>query len=176
MHFSPCIMDDTEVRAAKTGVSDSKCPQSSKNITSSLEKLHLSSAEADVGPASARAPHERSDLKVSAPVRTFGGSAAMSKDDDVKRTSRRGDPSRTATKRRHSGSSCSGGPDDDGLPDVIRRISALRTDGGANKLRRTMDRVEEDDFMQEFGSELIFLLTTQCAVTEPPPRFLPYIC
>mmetsp|Transcript_22439 Transcript_22439/g.31353 ORF Transcript_22439/g.31353 Transcript_22439/m.31353 type:complete len:219 (-) Transcript_22439:249-905(-) len=30
--------------------------------------------------------------------------------------------------------------------------------------------------MEEMESELVFMLSTRCSVTTPPPRFMPYIC
>jgi hypothetical protein len=44
------------------------------------------------------------------------------------------------------------------------------------KRARKLARLEEQSFMENVGDELTFMLRTRCAVTEPPPRFMSYIC
>ncbi len=54
---------------------------------------------------------------------------------------------------------------------VKHRFAELETDKRSQKLAK----LEEQSFMQDIGDELIFMLTKDCAITEPPPRFMSYI-
>lgn len=59
-----------------------------------------------------------------------------------------------------------------GISEFITKFSELET----SEKRLKTDRNEEIEFMQETGSELIFMISTRMSITEPPPRFMPYIC
>eukprot|EP00467_Chlorarachnion_reptans_P017496 CAMPEP_0114520728 /NCGR_PEP_ID=MMETSP0109-20121206/19777_1 /TAXON_ID=29199 /ORGANISM="Chlorarachnion reptans, Strain CCCM449" /LENGTH=193 /DNA_ID=CAMNT_0001701725 /DNA_START=213 /DNA_END=794 /DNA_ORIENTATION=- len=58
---------------------------------------------------------------------------------------------------------------------VISKFAKLATDDKKKSIK-LKERDLERTLAEEMEGELVFMLRTRCSVTEPPKRFMPYIC